>query len=488
MKLKTSPKNSILLLQHLRGQIHVRPASTLNPSSSKPTTTKEQGDISSVFPSLSGKQFEPLPERFRELKRKLFGEGLRESWTRLGKDLSAEVSRVAGVGSQSIPSIEYGKIERGEVTEGEVEKIRRAGCVVIRNVIPSRLALEYKAQAREYIADNKARVRAFPPDDPAVYELYWTPSQVQARAHPNMLSTQTFLTKNLWHSSDPGSEISTTYPLTYADRFRIRNPGDAKFALGPHTDGGSLERWEDPVYRGVYERILEGRWEDYDPFDAKCRIEAKMDLYNGAGACSMFRGWQGWLSLSQTGPGEGTLKLCPMLKHATAYTILRPFFTKEAGEFDTDFPGSVRGACQEYDNITHPGLNLEKTMVSVPRVEPGDYVAWHCDMIHSVDKEHHGTSDSSVLYIPTCPMTKQNVEFLVRQREAAVRYSPPPDFPGAGGEGELGFKGAVDWNRVDVDGLRAMGMGTKRWEITEGMTKGEKTVIEEANRLCFGSG
>jgi len=34
--------------------------------------------------------------------------------------------------------------------------------------------------------------------------------------------------------------------MSYYDRLRIRKPGDSKFALGPHIDGGSLERWEDP--------------------------------------------------------------------------------------------------------------------------------------------------------------------------------------------------------------------------------------------------
>jgi len=29
-------------------------------------------------------------------------------------------------------------------------------------------------------------------------------------------------------------------------------------------------------------------------------------------------------------------------------------------------------------NETHPHMKLEDTMVSVPRVEPGDMVFWHC--------------------------------------------------------------------------------------------------------------
>ncbi len=268
----------------------------------------------------------------------------------------------------------------------------------------------------------------------------------------------------------------------------MRNPGDSKFALGPHIDGGSLERWEDPEYSRVYQKIIGGHWEQYDAFDAKHRIHAQMNLYNGAGACSMFRFFQGWLSMSDTGPNEGTLKLCPMLKHATAYLLLRPFFDLKTSQlsFDSSFPGSVPAACQEYNDETHPHLQLEQTMVSVPRVEPGDFVAWHCDTIHSVDKEHKGKGDSSVLYIPACPMTRSNVEYLTRQREAAVAYSPPPDFPGAGGEGELGFKGAVVWNNLPADGLRAMGLGFQKWHVEKNMSEGERKVVDEANQMCFG--
>ena len=29
----------------------------------------------------------------------------------------------------------------------------------------------------------------------------------------------------------------------------------------------------------------------------------------------------------------------------------------------------------------------------------------HCDLIHAVEAEHTGTGDSSVLYIPTVPLT-----------------------------------------------------------------------------------
>jgi hypothetical protein len=382
--------------------------------------------------------------------------------------------------------VEYSDVVSGNVSQESLAEIRHRGSVVIRNVVPRKEARGWKERVEDYVAANQERVKAFPPDSPAVFELYWTPSQAEARAHSNVLDTQRFL-QRLWHSSDPNTRISTRNPLTYADRLRIRQPGDGKFTLGPHVDGGSLERWEDPEYARVYAKILEGKWEEHDPWDAKHRVTAQMDLYNGAGACSMLRFFQGWLSMSKTAPGEGSLHVCPMLTHSSAYTILRPFFNSETMQptIDNIFPGSVPGACQEYNPITHPHLDLETTMVSVPEVEPGDYVAWHCDSLHSVDKEHRGKSDSSVLYIPATPMCDMNVDYLLKQRKAALDYSPPWDFPGAGGPGERNFEGALDWNSLRPEGQRAMGLGSQPWEITADMTEGEKQAVEKANKACF---
>lgn len=206
---------------------------------------------------------------------------------------------------------------------------------------------------------------------------------------------------NLWHTSDPNSAISTSQPLAYADRLRIRQPGDATFALGPHIDGGSVERWELHGYGrgGVYDKIFQGTWEDYDPWDASTRVPAVIDNYNGLGACSMFRMFQGWLSMSTTNPFEGTLMVNPAVKLSTAYVLLRPFFrpirdvgqTSSEGylaaenwqfagsEMTSDLQGATPGHGQELSAVLHPHLDLEHTMVHVPRIKPGDYVVWHCD-------------------------------------------------------------------------------------------------------------
>lgn len=459
------------------------------------TLTKEAGDISSVFPSLSGKKAPPLPARYADLKKRLVqGKETEvvESWNRLLTSLRREVAEVKEKGNKIVPDVDFSEVANGTVPQSFFDSIRTRGVGIVRNVLPRAYALELKQKAQEYIEANKSKVRAFPPDSPAVYELYWSPSQTLARGHPNMLKTQSFLT-TLWHSSDPKSEISTTYPLAYADRLRIRQPGDAKFALGPHTDGGSLERWEDPTYSKVYSKIFNGLWEQYDAYDARFRLDANMDLYNGAGACSMFRLFQGWLAMSRTGPGEGTLKVCPLLQHASAYQMLRPLFNLETNQLDLDsaeFPGSVQAAAQEYDPVSHPHLELQDTMLSIPKVEPGDYVAWHCDTIHAVDAEHKGKNDSSVMYIPACAMTRSNVNFLTKQRESASLWSPPPDFPGAGGEGEKHYQGKVDWssNFIEPEAKRAMGFaGNGAFEIQPHMSEGEQSIVRDANRVLFGN-
>jgi len=318
---------------------------------------------------------------------------------------------------------------------------------------------------------------------------------VEARSHPNVLAVQKSLLQQLFHA---GSDvpISLNVPLTYADRLRIRLPGDSKFALGPHIDGGSLERWEDAQYRSCYKEILEGKWRDHDAWDVGRRVGVNSDLYQGPSQCSIFRAFQSWLSMSTTGPGEGTIRVFPLLKEASAYVLLRPFFrptvpttspaflSASSWELDltsTDFPNSVMGMGQELNEATHPHLRLEEGgMVSMKAVNPGDMVFWHCDTIHAVEKLHAGKGDSSVLYIPVVPLTTHNAQYLVRQRHALTTSIPAPDFPG--GDGEKGFEGVG--RPADVrtkQGRKAMGL--EPYEEWQGMTEGEKAVVRESNAV-----
>lgn len=59
---------------------------------------KQEGDISSVFSTFSGKKSAPLPDRFRELKRNLttgFEEDIQKSWDDLVETLKVRTEEVA---------------------------------------------------------------------------------------------------------------------------------------------------------------------------------------------------------------------------------------------------------------------------------------------------------------------------------------------------------------------------------------------------------
>ncbi|RKK94002.1 hypothetical protein BFJ68_g15337 [Fusarium oxysporum] len=452
--------------------------------------SKKEGDISDAFTSLSGAQREPLPDRYRQLKLNLLQgrqDEIVQSWKKLLRELKRENEIVAKKGPGVIPQIDFKDLEKS--SDGLREEVKKRGVVVVRGVIPEGEARAYKAEVEEYVAKNPS-TRAFPPHDPQVYELYWSPPQLKARSHPNFLTVQHNL-MSLWHTTTPTS-ISLSQPFSYADRLRIRQPGDASFALGPHIDGGSVERWEPEGYGAghVYDAILQGNWDSYDPWDASGRVDAVNNRYDGLGACSMFRMWQGWMSMSHTKPGEGTLLVNPLVKLSMAYVLLRPFFKAKSERLgqgyldegnwelmrnvDSELQGATPGTGQELTGELHPHLELERTMVHVPEIQPGDFVAWHCDTIHSVDKVHAGTSDSSVLYIPICPITAQNAEYMVRQRDAFLRGTPGPDFPG--GAGESGHVGRGTEKMLDGAARRAMGLSALK-------TEGENEVVAEANRI-----
>ncbi|GAA6037624.1 hypothetical protein JCM8097_006148 [Rhodosporidiobolus ruineniae] len=480
----------------------LRPHAFLSTSAARPAAAapveKSEGDISSVFSSLGGDAFVPLEQRFSDLKKNLWSDGLLESWRSVLTALEERTQEIKEKGSSVIPQVDYKDIASGKLSPSAVKEIKRVGTAVIHNAVPQDEALRWKKELQEYIAKNRQYARGFPADDPMVWEVYNSVSQTRARSHPDIIASQRFLL-SLFHTSDPTTPVSISSPVSYYDRLRIRRAGDAVFALGAHVDGGSLERWEDPQFRSCWREILKGGplpHTRHDPWDLTPRLNAITDLYNGSGQCSVFRLWQGWTALSNTGPGEGTLCVFPDINLATSYIILRPFFRPRAGregklgfddwEIDVDsttFPGSVKGKGQELSDQTHPHLRLSETMTSVPRVVPGTQVYWHTDVVHSVESVHNGTSDSSVLYIPATCLTSYNASYLAEQRKRFEAGRPPQDFPG--GEGETRFVGrGSEKDILSEDGRKAIGY--KPFEPAQNETEGGRRVIEEANKILFG--
>ncbi len=219
----------------------IRSVTTQSSTSSSP---KAAGDISSVFPSLSGVVSEPLPARFADLKARLIHgheDRVRASWERLLSDLQEETEIIRALGPSVVPEIDFKDVNNIEKRTAFKDALRKRGVAVVRGVVTEKEALDWKELVKRYVKTNPS-TKGFPADKPAVYELYWSPSQILARAHPNLLKTQAFLMSH-WHSANKSAMISTKHPVSYADRLRIRQPGDAGFALGPHCDAEMGREW-----------------------------------------------------------------------------------------------------------------------------------------------------------------------------------------------------------------------------------------------------
>ncbi|KAL7419631.1 hypothetical protein Q5752_005544 [Cryptotrichosporon argae] len=459
---------------------------------------RAEGDIGSVFASLTGEAEQPLEPRFLDLKREIIGDAanqarLVDSWARLTARLAQRADEVARKKQAVIPTVAYDALVAGDAAA--VDVIKACGTAVVTGVVSEQQALDWLDEIRDYVRANP-QVRGFPADDKQVYEVYWSKPQLAARAHPRSLAAQRALLGLF--SSGPADEVSLATPLTYADRLRIRQPGDARFALGPHMDGGSVERWEDAAYRAVYATILAGDWEAYDPWQIGARALANQNLYDGPGSVSVFRAFQGWTSLSHTGPGEGTLRVYPFIRESTAYTLLRPLFRakQSAAELARDaylnpanweldlstsaFPNSPPGRGQEQSEHTHPHLDLARSMVSLPPVAPGDQAWWHGDAIHAVEPAHTGAGPSAVLYIPSVPLTRINAQYVRDQRAFFEQGRPAPDFPGGQGESSFVGRGTPD----DISGNEArVAMSLQPFDVDGELTPGERAIRQQANKI-----
>ncbi|KAI0178928.1 DUF1479-domain-containing protein [Hypoxylon sp. FL1284] len=478
---------------------------------SKHNLTVMAVDISSLLAS------DPIPltERFAKVKRNLIAgneKAVADSFCRLLGQLRKEADRIAAAGPDIIPTLDYFDINDPAKVAVFRDALQKRGVAVVRKVIPSNVALSWKEETQEYLRHNPL-TKGIPASDPQMYELFWSPGQVKARADSRVLEVQRFV-MNLWYSHNENALVSGNHPVAYADRMRIRKPGDTSLGSGPHMDGGSVERWEPDGYGrgGTYAKIFQGRWEEYDPWESSTRLGVTSDLYNGAGACSMFRMFQGWLSLSPIAPGLGSLRACPMLQLTTAYVLLRPFFSprfRSGPDFlDEDnwhlhvahnsvIQGAVPGRVQELTEALHPHLRLGETMVPIPRADPGDYVVWHPDTIHAADAAHRGATDAAVLYVPACPLTQTNALYLARQRRAFLLGHPAPDFE-SGHPGErdyLGRPGVQDVNDAGGDdGLRSMGLlpwdesaggGGRKDRKKKEAVAAEKELLRQANGILF---
>ncbi|EAQ90288.1 hypothetical protein CHGG_02223 [Chaetomium globosum CBS 148.51] len=519
-------------------------------SASDPADTTGSSSAAMEPPVLSfyGKEPVPLPSRFGQIKRSLVAGREKEieaSWARLIKALRDDVEDIASRGSSLTPSIDFGDIHNPDARAAFSRDLKRYGLGLVRGVVPrddAQVAIDETVKYLEKQTDFKQPS----PQDPTCFDFFWTPAQVRTRAHPRVLEAQRFA-MSLW-DNNVDDRMALRFPIAYGDRLRIHgadigNVGpDAAAAnkakeademvedieldeeleaqkaaadlLGDFTsstiiaqvDNGSLERWEPDGYGrdGTYDAVFRGEWEKYDPWDPTHRVTATSDLYNGYGACSIFRMYQGVVALSTIEPG--LIRLLPSPKLATAYFLLRPFFTpktkaperRDGPEWDafldpsnwelekeqsTIIHGAVPGHAQRLTETWHPHLHLRRTLQTIPTLQTGDYIVWHPDLAYHMTsnpnvmasraptpppmaetEEPSGKPVSILVYVPAAPLTQTNALYLARQRKTFQRGHPGPDFDSTGSG--LGSEATHIGRPTDNDiaevggpaGLQAMGL------------------------------
>ncbi|KXX82469.1 Uncharacterized protein YbiU [Madurella mycetomatis] len=492
-------------------------------SSSNSSSANDNNSATMEPPVLSfyGKEPVPLPSRFAHVKRTLVAgheAEIEASWARLLDALRDEVDHISSRGSSITPSIDFADINNPDAATAFARDLKRYGLGVVRGVVPrtdAQVAIEETVKYLEKGADFKEPT----PQDPTCFDLFWTPAQVRTRAHPRVMEAQRFA-MSLWDNA-ADDRMAIRFPIAYGDRLRIHGAniggvgpdatakkakdkaadddgatanedlsdeaeaqrialellGDfASSTVIAQVDNGSLERWEPDGYGrgGTYASVFKGEWEKYNPWDPTFRVSSTQDLYNGHGACSIFRMYQGIVALSTIEPG--LIRLLPSPKLAAAYFLLRPFFSpktrpperRDGPEWEafldasnwaldkdqsTIIHGAVPGHAQRLTELWHPHLHLRRTLVTIPTLQTGDYIIWHPDLAYHITSNPNvmasraptpppmadGEKSSSpsrpvtiLVYVPAAPLTQTSALYLARQRKTFQRGHPSPDFDATG--------------------------------------------------------
>lgn len=371
-----------------------------------------------------------------------------------------EIKAIKARGESVWPQLNYADIAAGRVTEAQRALIKRRGCVVIKGHFPREQALGWDRAMLDYLAENRFdEVYKGPGDSffgtleasrPEIYPIYWSQAQMQTRQSNEMAAAQSFLNR-LWRFESEGRtwfnpDISVIYP----DRIRRRPPGTTSKGLGAHTDSGALERWLLPAYQRVFANVFNGKLDQYDPWDAAHRTEVEEYTVENTTKCSVFRTFQGWTALSDMIVGQGLLHVVP-IPEAMAYILLRPLLDDvPEDELCGVAPGRVLPVSEKW----HP--LLMEALSSIPPLEAGDSVWWHCDVIHSVAPVENQQGWGNVMYIPAAPLCEKNLAYARKVKIALEQGASPGDFPRE--DYERDWSGRFTLSDLNAHGKRALGM------------------------------
>ncbi|MDK2633831.1 DUF1479 domain-containing protein [Pantoea stewartii subsp. indologenes] len=324
-------------------------------------------------------------------------------------------------------------IASGTVSPETRARIKRRGCVVVRQHFPREQALAWDADMLRYLDENQFDAQYRGPGDnffgsleasrPEIYPIYWSQAQMQARQRPEMHQVQSFLNRLWTYESEGQRWFDPDVNILYPDRIRRRLPGTTSKGLGAHTDSGALERWLLPAYQRVFHAVFNGDIDRYDPWNAAHRSDVDEYDVPDTTKCSVFRTFQGWTALSDMIPGQGLLHVVPV-PMAMAYLLLRPLLSDVP---EDELCGVAPGRVLPVNEKWHP--HLMKGLCPVPAITAGDSVWWHCDLIHAVAPVENQQGWGNVMYIPAAPMCDKNRAYAHHVAHALKQGHSPADFP-----------------------------------------------------------
>jgi hypothetical protein len=333
-------------------------------------------------------------------------------------------------------------------------EVKKRGCVVIRDVFDDNLIIQMNKDLEQYIEENnyyedqkkKADIDKYFSDlksgKPQIFGLYWSKPQVNIRQSIELDVVKKWLNQLWTYKQNNESVFDPNHELVYADRVRRREPGDSTLGLSPHCDAGSVERWIDKGYQAVYEKIFADNFKEYDPFDAAYRNKTK-EIESPA-VSHVFRTFQGWVALTEQGPGDGTLQLIPIAK-SMAYILTRALLDDvDEKDLCSSMPARALSVNSKYHSLLLRGL------VSIPKMNPGDTVWWHPDVVHAVEDHHTGKGYSNVVYVGSTPYCEKNLAYAKKQSQKFLEGKSPPDF--AAEDYEVTYK-----NRATIKDLTLLG-------------------------------
>jgi hypothetical protein len=345
-------------------------------------------------------------------------------------DEIADIDATRARGEEVWPIVPFADIATQSVSKETRALIHRRGCVVVKNNFEQATATGWDENIVEYVESNRFFENYRGPGDdffgtvgskPEIYPIYWSAAQMEARQHPNMVATQSFLNR-LWNYDDGTTQwFFPDGNLAYPDRIRRRPPGTNSTGLGTHIDAGTLDLWMSSGYQKAFASLFSGDFAAHDPWSAAHRVDAAQ--YPGTTMCSAFRTFQGWTALSDMRRDQGVLHTVPIPK-AFAYLLLRPLLGDVADddlcgvEISRTFPVNER-----FHSLLTPALS------GIPDIEPGDTVWWHCDLIHGVAPVVDQQGWGNVMYIPAAPWCTKNGTYAKLVSDSFFAGKSANDFP-----------------------------------------------------------